>query len=72
MEYEKVGTVRPRRMPLLTVLARDDRDGTKAVSVKLSRSIRFKREKQGIHKAANELSQRPLPWVRGRQLRDRD
>lgn len=50
MEYEKVGTVRTRRRPLLMVLARDDRDGTKAVAMKMSRNIRFKRKKHSCHK----------------------
>lgn len=45
MEWEKVGTVRTRRRPLLMVLARDDRDETKAVAMKMSRNIRFKRKK---------------------------
>lgn len=66
MEYEKVGTVRMRRRPLLMVLARHDGDGTRAVAVKMSRNIRFKRKKQELHKSTDEPSQRQLPWVRGR------
>lgn len=48
MEYDKVGTVRTRKRPLLMVLARHDGDGTKAVAVKMSRNIKFKRKKQEI------------------------
>lgn len=70
MKCEGVGTVRPGRRPL--VLARDDRDGAKAGSMKMSRDIRSKRKKQGIHKATNELSQMQLPWIRGRQLGNRN
>lgn len=49
---KRVGTVKPRRRPLLMVLARDDRNGTKAVAEEISRNIRFKGQKQGVHKAA--------------------
>lgn len=52
---EKVVTVRPRRRPLLTVLARDNRDGTMTVAVKMNKNIRFKGKKQGAHNAATKL-----------------
>lgn len=53
---EKMVTVRPRRRPLLMVLARDNRDGTMTVAVKMNKNIRFKGKKQGTHKAAIKLS----------------
>lgn len=72
MECEGVGTVRPERKPLLMALARDDRDRAQAGSVKMSRDIKFKRKKARDPQNYNELSHLKLPWIRGRQLGNRN
>lgn len=63
---EKVATLRPRRS-LPMVLARDDRMDLELWQWRRAEIISYKGGKQGVPKAAVELSHRHLPGVRGRQ-----
>lgn len=64
--------MRPRRRPLLMVLARASRDGAMAVAKGMNKSVRSKEKKQEAHTDAAKGSREQLLGVKGKKMRKQD